>query len=94
MFNNYLQIYKIGKELGLSKKDVDNIFLFKYTKHSILYTFLLIIFIVFTIIIYIIIGLGALSNIYPSGALYATVKHKDFEKILKNKRKRFVRRFF
>ena len=83
MFKGFFQLYQIGKELGLNKKEIKNVFLFNNTKHSILYTILLIVSIVAFGILMIIFGMQAYRNTYPSGTLYSTVKKKDF-----NRRKR------
>ena len=80
MIKDFFQIYKIGKELGLNKKEIKSIFLFNNTKHSLLYTVLIIISIVTFGILIILLGIQISRNLYPSGTLYSTVKEKDFIK--------------
>ena len=71
---------QIGKELGLNKKEIKELALFGNTKHSILYTILMIVSIVAFGILLIILGKQIFSNIYPSGSLYSTAKKKDFKR--------------
>ncbi len=80
MFKDFFQLYQIGKELGLNKKEIKNIFLFDNSRHYILYTILLIVSIVAFGILMIILGIQAFRNTYPSGTLYSTVKKKDFNR--------------
>ncbi len=75
-----IQLHKIGKELGLSKKEINKVLFSDNIKNR---TILLIIFIItFSIVAYFI-GLfieSTISNTYPSGTKYSTVKIKDFDK--------------
>lgn len=80
MFKQIFQLYKIGKELGLNKKEINNLLIFDNTKHPTLYLVLLIIAIVATGIIAIILSIVISRNVYPQGALYSTVKRKDFKR--------------
>lgn len=80
MFKDFFQLYQIGKELGLNKKEIKEVFLFDNTKHSILYTILLIVSIVAFGILMIFLGIQAYRNVYPSGTYYSTVKKKDFKR--------------
>ena len=80
MFKEFFQLHQIGKELGLNKKEIKNIFLFDNSKHYIVYTILLIVSIVAFGILMIILGIQVFRNTYPSGTLYSTVKKKDFNR--------------
>ncbi len=75
-----IQLHKIGKELGLSKKEINKVLFSDNIKNR---TILLIIFIItFSIVAYFI-GLfieSTINNTYPSGTKYSTVKIKDFDK--------------
>ena len=75
-----IQLYKIGKDLGLTKKEVKETLFFDSTKNKIIFLILLII--VFSIAGYFIVLIveSAISNTYPSGTKYSTVKIKDFDK--------------
>jgi hypothetical protein len=79
MLENLLQLFKIGKELGLNKKEISKILLFNNTKNPTLYTILMIVGIIFTgaIIILIVVTVIASRDWYPAGTLYSTVKIKD-----------------
>ncbi len=82
MLENFFQLVKIGKELGLSKKEINRVLLFGNSKYSILYILLIIAtFIVVGIVIMIlgILGIQASRDVYPAGTLYSTVKIKDFK---------------
>jgi len=83
MLGNFFQLVKIGKELGLSKKEINRVLLFGNSKYSILYILLIIAtFIVVGIVIMVlgILGIQASRDVYPAGTLYSTVKIKDFNK--------------
>ncbi|MFX0076019.1 MAG: hypothetical protein ACFE96_11290 [Candidatus Hermodarchaeota archaeon] len=80
MFENLFQLVKIGKELGLSKKEIRKVLLFNNTKNPVLYTILLIVAIICTGIIVVFIVIVTARNVYPAGALYSTAKPKDFKK--------------
>ena len=82
MLENFFQLVKIGKELGLSKKEINSTLLFGNSRYSILYILLIIAtFIVVGIVIMIlgILGIQASRDVYPAGTLYSTVKIKDFK---------------
>jgi hypothetical protein len=80
MMKDLIQLHKIGKELGLSKKEINKVLFSDNIKNR---TILLIIFIItFSIVAYFI-GLfieSTINNTYPSGTKYSTVKIKDFDK--------------
>ena len=80
MLENFFQLYKIGKELGLSKKEINKVFLFDDSRYPLFFKILMIIISFFLGIFIIIIGLEASQHIYPAGTLYSTVKIKDFDK--------------
>ena len=73
-----IQLFKIGKELGLTKKEINIVLLFGNSKHTFLYISLLVISFIFFGIIIIILGIEASKNTYASGTFYSTVKEKDF----------------
>ncbi len=82
----FYKIYKIGKEMGLNRKDINQI-LISERKSSILYSSLLILVIAlvgFFFFFIVIFGFWASSGStsdsnYPSGSLYSTVKTRDFK---------------
>jgi len=81
-------LYQIGKELGLTRKEINRSFFFKEESHSfknriIFHSILLIIIILIGAIIIFVTQLvysvsTHTNNTYPSGTLYSTVKKKDF----------------
>ena len=84
MLKNFFHLVKIGKKLGLSKKEIRKILLFDNTKNPTLYTILMIIAIIFSgiiviLIVFIVAGNIFPNGIYPAGAEYSTVKIQDFD---------------
>ena len=79
MLGNFFQLYKIGRELGLSKKEINRVFLFDDSRYPLFYKILMIIVFIFLGIFVIILGIEASRHIYPAGTLYSTVKIKDFK---------------
>ncbi|MHA1319795.1 MAG: hypothetical protein ACTSQ1_08260 [Promethearchaeota archaeon] len=79
MMKDIIQLFKIGKELGLSKKEINRVLIFDNSKHTLLYKSLLIISFIFFSIIIIILGIEASRNTYAAGTFYSTVKEKDFK---------------
>lgn len=78
MFNELIQFYKIGIELGLTKKEMSRTFLFQ-NRRSLLFSFLIIILIfIFTFILAIAFIVNS-KEIYPSGALYSSVSINEFK---------------
>ena len=75
-----IQLFKIGKELGLTKKEINRVLLFGNSKHTFLYISLLVISFIFFGIIIIILGIEASKNTYAAGTFYSTVKIEDFDK--------------
>jgi len=75
-----IQLYKIGKELGLSKKEINKVLFYDSTKNRVV--LLIISIIIFSIVGYFIVLFieSTISNTYPSGTKYSTVKIKDFDK--------------
>ena len=75
------QFYKIGKDLGLSRNEINRIVFFS-GKHSLVYRIFLYIVLTIITIVVIIIVLVATARwwIYPSGVLYSSAKIDDFKK--------------
>ena len=78
MMKDIIQLFKIGKEMGLSKKEINKVLIFDNSKHILLYKSLLIISFIFFGILIIILGIEASRNTYAAGTYYSTVKIKDF----------------
>ena len=75
-----IQLHKIGKELGLSKKEVNKVLFYDNNKNRVI--FLIFLIVIFSIVLYFIILIGdsEISNTYASGTRYSTVKIQDFKK--------------
>jgi hypothetical protein len=83
MKRELFQLYKIGRELGLKKKEIDKIFLYDNFKDRDFGGFILIIILMFIFILVIVSCLSVppyvpKNNTYQTGTLYSTVKIKDF----------------
>jgi len=79
---DFLQIYKIGKELGLSRKEINTNLLFKNRYQFILGIILIILLSVFFVLFYniaIMLYANRPDSTYPSGTLYSSVRLKDFK---------------
>jgi len=77
---DFIQLYKIGKELGLTKKEMNTVLFHDKNKNRVI---LMIIFIIlFSIVGYFMVLIieTAISNTYPSGTKYSTVKLKDYDR--------------
>ncbi|MFX0180600.1 MAG: hypothetical protein ACFE78_10435 [Candidatus Hodarchaeota archaeon] len=88
MISDIIRLYKLGKELGLTKKDLNKILLFDDTKRPKVNTLLLFLILFLGLILSIVIAFTFLNyvgkNTYPTGARYSTVQIKDFKKGRKN----------
>ena len=79
MLGNFFQLYKIGKELGLTKKEINRVFLFDDSRYPLFYKILMIIVFIFLGTLIVILGIEGSRHIYPAGTLYSTVKINDFK---------------
>ncbi|MFX1494841.1 MAG: hypothetical protein ACFFBZ_11210 [Promethearchaeota archaeon] len=88
MISDIIRLYRIGRELGLSKKDLNKILLFDDTKRPKVNTLLLFLILFLGLILSMVIAFTLLSyvgkNTYPTGARYSTVRINDFKKERKN----------
>ncbi len=84
MIADILKFYEVGKGLGLTKKEITQIMLFDNSKYAYLWRFLLILFMLLIMIGWfnslVFLTQKINETVYPSGALYSTVKLKDFRK--------------
>ena len=80
LMKDLIQLHKIGKELGLSKKEVNQVLFYDNSKNKVI--LLIISIIIFSIVGYFIVFFieSTIRNTYPSGTKYSTVKIKDFDK--------------
>ncbi len=95
MIGDIIRLYRIGRELGLTRKDINKILLFDNTKRPKEYTMLLFLVLFLGLIVSIVIAFTLLSyvgkNTYPKGAEYSAVQIKDFKKERKN---HIIEKFF
>ena len=75
-----INLFKIGKELGLSKKEIKKVLFYDNSKNKII--LLIISIIIFSIVGYFIVLIieSTIHSTYPTGTKYSTVKIKDFDK--------------
>jgi len=78
LFNDLVQFYKIGKDLGLKRNEINKIFLFS-SERSLLYKILLIFVLALAAVVVVVVIVVVSKNVYPSGALYSSVKIDDFK---------------
>jgi len=78
MFKELTQFYRIGKELGLKKSEINRTFLFSGNR-SILFTLSLIFFLASLAVVIVVAIVVGSKSVYPSGTLYSSVKLNDFK---------------
>ena len=85
MKGELIQLYKIGRELGLAKKEINKVFSYNNFKGKDLGGIVLIIILIFIVFLVILITLSVPpyiprdNNTYQTGTLYSTVRIKDFK---------------
>ncbi|MFX1495871.1 MAG: hypothetical protein ACFFBZ_16425 [Promethearchaeota archaeon] len=88
MIGDLIRLYRIGRELGLTKKEINRILLVDDTKRPKGYTLLLFLVLFLGLIVSIVIAFTLLNyvgkNTYPTGTRYSTVQINDFKKKRKN----------
>lgn len=81
VFKDIFQLYKIGKELGLSRKEINSNLLFKNRYPLILALMLIVILSVFAILFWnvaLILYAKSTEPVYPRGTLYSSISLNDF----------------
>jgi divalent metal cation (Fe/Co/Zn/Cd) transporter len=86
MKGELIQLYKIGRELGLAKKEINKIFSYNNFKGEALGGIMVIVIIIFIGFLIVLATFSAIPNspnipsnhTYQSGTLYSTVRIKDF----------------
>lgn len=78
MFKKLIQFYKIGSDLGLTKKDMGQTFLFQKRRSLFLSLLIIILISIFSFILAITFIVNS-KEIYPSGALYSSVSINEFK---------------
>ena len=87
MFKEIIQLYQVGKELGLTRKSINGLFFFRKEAHSLRYKIIFYVILIITMsligITLVLIRISITRDTYPSGAEYSTVRIKDFKKKFK-----------
>jgi len=78
MIDNIIRIYKIGRELGLTKREISSLLFFKNPRLWRLLILLIILIITVSAILIVFSYIQIARDTYPTGAKYSTVKIKDF----------------
>ncbi|MFX1497350.1 MAG: hypothetical protein ACFFBH_07480 [Promethearchaeota archaeon] len=81
MIKDLFQFYTIGKELGLSRKEINSILLFNKRYPLILVIALIVIISVFAVLFWnvtLILYAKSTEPVYPRGTLYSSISIKDF----------------
>ncbi len=80
MMEGLIQLHKIGKELGLTKKEINKVLFYDKDKNKVILLIIKIIFLLIVGYFIVLIIESAIHNTYTSGTKYSTVKIKDFDK--------------
>ena len=85
MFKDFFQLYQIGKELGLTRKEINGLLFFNDKTNSLKGRIIFHIILLFFMILIGIVLLGFIvypntGDTYPSGTKYSTIRIKDFKK--------------
>ncbi len=80
MYKELTQFYKIGKELGLKRSEINRTFIFSGNR-SLLFKFLLIfvLALIAVVVVVVIVGWVGSRSVYASGTFYSSVKLNDFK---------------
>ncbi len=82
VLKDIIKLYKIGKELGLTRKEINSVLIFKNRFPLILALMVIIILTVFTVLFWniaLILYMRTTEPVYPEGTLYSSVSLKDFK---------------
>jgi len=80
MIKDIIEFYRIGKELGLTNKEMKNILFFNRKKfYSYIFQIVVLIMLVLWVITIFILQIEISRNTYPAGAGYSSVRMKDFK---------------
>lgn len=89
MIYDIIRLYRIGKELGLTKKEINKTLIFDNTRRPKVYLVLLFltlfIIFIFSIFSVSILQSQVFKNTYARGTLYSTIKITDFKKANKHR---------
>jgi len=85
MFKDVIQLYSIGKDLGLNKQDINKTLIIQKRRNIILPLLILLIIAVIVLFVWDFIALSIMSNYssnstYGHGIRYSSISIKDFKK--------------
>jgi len=88
MFKELIDIYHIGEDLGLTRKEINRSFFFneetnRLRNRIIFHIIMLIIVVVIGLTLILLTTTSVVKDTYPSGARYSTIKIGDFKKRFK-----------
>jgi hypothetical protein len=78
LFKDLTQFYKIGKELGLKKGEINRTFLISRNRSLVIKFLLIFVLALIAVVVVVVVVIGSRS-VYPSGTLYSSVKLNDFK---------------
>jgi hypothetical protein len=78
MRDKNIKLYKIGKNLGLSSKDINKTLESK--QNFIIFKIIFFLIVIFFSISIFILGIQIIENTYPTGTLYSTVNIRDLDR--------------
>lgn len=82
MLKDLFQLYDIGKELGLTRKEINHVLFFEKRSPLILSILLIIILTVFAFLFWNValsVFIRSTDTVYPRGTLYSSISLKDFK---------------
>jgi len=77
MRNKDIQLYKIGKNLGLSSEDINKTL---ESKQKYIFKIIFLLIVIFFSIYIFMLGIKIMENTYPAGTLYSTVNIRDLDR--------------
>jgi len=82
IFKDIIQLYKIGKGLGLTRKEINSV-LFLEKRNNLMLSVMLIIMLAIFMVLFWNVALSlyikSTESLYPSGTLYSSISLKDFK---------------
>ena len=82
ILKDIIKLYKIGKELGLTRKEINGVLLFKNRYPLVIVLILIVILTVFAVFFWniaLFLYMRTTEPVYPEGALYSSISIKDFK---------------
>lgn len=77
-----MQLYKIGKGLGLTRKEINSVLFLEKRNHLMLSLMLIIVLAIFMFLFWNValsLYIKSTESLYPAGTLYSSISLKDFK---------------